>query len=148
MLLWSSTEVLVTIICACIPVLRPLYVRIMYGSRGDSSGGRSYGRKGSNNMIIELGHNSGGHSKLKSDISSGGHRRGPSIGTGPALKKNTSEESILRDDVDGDRVTGFEGWGEGIKRTDEIVLSSTTGRPGTAQHPGAGNGFKFQTSPV
>ncbi|KAF2623176.1 hypothetical protein BU25DRAFT_442785 [Macroventuria anomochaeta] len=45
MLLWSSSEICLTIICACIPVLRPLYVRIAYGSRGDSSGasrGRSY----------------------------------------------------------------------------------------------------------
>jgi hypothetical protein len=37
MLLWSSSEVCLTIVCACIPVLRPLYVRIKYGSRGDSS---------------------------------------------------------------------------------------------------------------
>ncbi|KAF1364275.1 hypothetical protein EJ07DRAFT_98561 [Lizonia empirigonia] len=45
MLLWSSSEICLTIICACIPVLRPLYVRIVYGSRGDSStgsAGRSY----------------------------------------------------------------------------------------------------------
>jgi hypothetical protein len=45
MLLWSSSEICLTIICACIPVLRPLYVRIVYGSRGDSSnasGGPSY----------------------------------------------------------------------------------------------------------
>ncbi|OAK94201.1 hypothetical protein IQ06DRAFT_330277 [Phaeosphaeriaceae sp. SRC1lsM3a] len=42
MLLWSSSEVCLTIVCACIPVLRPLYVRIKYGSRGDSSGRNSY----------------------------------------------------------------------------------------------------------
>lgn len=42
MLIWSSSEVCLTIVCACIPVLRPLYVRIRYGSRGDSSGKNSY----------------------------------------------------------------------------------------------------------
>ena len=39
---WSSSEVCLTIVCACIPVLRPLYVRIAYGSRGDSSNQKSY----------------------------------------------------------------------------------------------------------
>lgn len=43
MLLWSSSEICLTIICACIPVLRPLYVRIAYGSRGDSSNASSGG---------------------------------------------------------------------------------------------------------
>jgi hypothetical protein len=42
MLLWSSSEVCLTVVCACIPVLRPLYIRIKYGSRGDSSGKGSY----------------------------------------------------------------------------------------------------------
>jgi hypothetical protein len=42
MLLWSSSEVCLTIVCASIPALRPLYVRIVYGSHGESSGRRSY----------------------------------------------------------------------------------------------------------
>ncbi|KAH9872209.1 hypothetical protein IAQ61_005044 [Plenodomus lingam] len=42
MLLWSSSEVCLTIVCACIPVLRPLYVRMKYGSGGDSAAKRSY----------------------------------------------------------------------------------------------------------
>jgi hypothetical protein len=42
MLIWSSSEVCLTVVCACIPVLRPLYIRIKYGSRGDSSGKGSY----------------------------------------------------------------------------------------------------------
>ncbi|KAI8943346.1 hypothetical protein NX059_001363 [Plenodomus lindquistii] len=37
MLVWSSSEVCLTIVCACIPVLRPLYVRVRYGSKGNSS---------------------------------------------------------------------------------------------------------------
>ena len=42
MLIWSGTESTVTIMCSSIPVLRPLYVRIKYGSKGDSSGNGSY----------------------------------------------------------------------------------------------------------
>jgi hypothetical protein len=42
MLLWSSSEVCLTIVCACIPVLRPLYVRVRYGSKGESSSKDSY----------------------------------------------------------------------------------------------------------
>lgn len=42
MLLWSSSEVCLTIVCGCIPILRPLYVKIKYGSRGNSSGKNSY----------------------------------------------------------------------------------------------------------
>jgi hypothetical protein len=91
-------------------------------------------------MAIELGP-SGGHSKLKSDISSG-HRRGTSLATGPQ-KRNTSEESILRDDIDGDRHTGFENWGDGIKRTDEIHVSSTVNTPVAAKQTGAGDRFEF-----
>ncbi|KAB5533538.1 hypothetical protein GE09DRAFT_1291621 [Coniochaeta sp. 2T2.1] len=37
MLIWSATESTVTIMCSSIPVLRPLYVQIRYGSKNDSS---------------------------------------------------------------------------------------------------------------
>lgn len=36
MLLWFSSEVCLTIICACIPVLRPLYIRVTSGNKDDS----------------------------------------------------------------------------------------------------------------
>lgn len=36
MLLWSSSQVCLTIVCACIPVLRPLYIRVRYGSQASS----------------------------------------------------------------------------------------------------------------
>lgn len=42
MLLWPSSEICLTIICACTPVLRPLYARLKYGSRGESSSKNSY----------------------------------------------------------------------------------------------------------
>ena len=37
MLLWSSGEICLTVICACIPVLRPLYTRLRYGHNDDST---------------------------------------------------------------------------------------------------------------
>lgn len=101
MLLWSSSEICLTIICACIPVLRPLYVRIAYGSRGDSSsasGGKSYplhdyahskkesiaGRgfahKGSAGSRVFMGH---GASALHTTVKMG--------------SDNASEETILRE---------------------------------------------------
>jgi hypothetical protein len=140
MLLWSSTEVLMTIICACIPVLRPLYVRIAYGSRGDSSYPSS-GNKKSSSMAYELGP-SAGHSMLKSNASHSehreedvyvGHRRGDSTSHVKAgvRERNTSEESILREEQGANG--GFEGWGE-IKRTDEIVVVSSK-----ASQPDLGN---------
>lgn len=39
MLIWSQTEGIVTIICACIPVLRPLYVQIRTGTKGENFNG-------------------------------------------------------------------------------------------------------------
>ncbi|KAJ4368604.1 hypothetical protein N0V86_009511 [Didymella sp. IMI 355093] len=100
MLLWSSSEICLTIICACIPVLRPLYVKLAYGSRGDSSsasGGRSYplndyshskkgsvgrafGHKGSTGSRVFIGH---GASALQTTVKMG--------------SDNASEETILRE---------------------------------------------------
>ncbi|KAL4892381.1 hypothetical protein BDV59DRAFT_208695 [Aspergillus ambiguus] len=40
MLLWSSTESTVTIMCSSIAVLRPLYVRVRYGTDGKNSSGK------------------------------------------------------------------------------------------------------------
>jgi hypothetical protein len=100
MLLWSSSEICLTIICACIPVLRPLYVRIVYGSRGDSSGasggrsyplneystskkdsvGKGYIKHGSKGSRVYMGP---GSSALQTTVKMGGD--------------NASEETILRD---------------------------------------------------
>ncbi|PVH93927.1 hypothetical protein DM02DRAFT_694622 [Periconia macrospinosa] len=96
MLLWSSTEVLATIICACIPVLRPLYVKIKYGSRGESSSGRSYplNSYGKNDQTGGTGGNGYSHdrSKNKSKVymGPGGSLLEPTV-------KQGSEESILRE---------------------------------------------------
>ncbi|KAF1930581.1 uncharacterized protein M421DRAFT_377119 [Didymella exigua CBS 183.55] len=100
MLLWSSSEICLTIICACIPVLRPLYVRIAYGSRGDSSGasggrshplkdyshskkgsfGKTHGLRGSAKSRVYIGQ---GESALRTTVKMG--------------SDNASEETILRE---------------------------------------------------
>ncbi|KAL2793286.1 hypothetical protein BJX66DRAFT_306446 [Aspergillus keveii] len=38
MLIWSAAESCATIMCSSIPVLRPLYTRVRYGSKGSSAG--------------------------------------------------------------------------------------------------------------
>jgi hypothetical protein len=38
MLIWSAAESCATIMCSSIPVLRPLYTRLRYGSKGSSAG--------------------------------------------------------------------------------------------------------------
>ncbi|KAF2179193.1 hypothetical protein K469DRAFT_674553 [Zopfia rhizophila CBS 207.26] len=119
MLLWSSTEVLVTIICACVPGLRPLYVKIKYGSQGDSSGGRSYplhdyDKKGSR-----------GPSK-------GGNGDDSKIYMGPCagalhstVKYANSQESILRELNAQQKTMPMLSihTSDGIKRTDEISVT-------------------------
>ncbi|KAF2247694.1 hypothetical protein BU26DRAFT_487386 [Trematosphaeria pertusa] len=124
MLLWSSTEVLMTIICACIPVLRPLYVRIAYGSRGDSSGGRSYplneySKKGS----AAFGGGSGKDSASKIYMGPGASVLQTTVKMG---SENASEESILRaDKKHGLPIQTVEEGVGGIKRTDEIRVTSS-----------------------
>ncbi|KAF2119517.1 hypothetical protein BDV96DRAFT_642538 [Lophiotrema nucula] len=122
MLLWSSTEVLMTIICACIPVLRPLYVRLKYGSHGDSSGGRSHPLNDFDKKSSGMG------SKAQSGAGSKVYM-GPGEGVLRTTVKyhetdNASEESILRE-MNNERlpVQNF-GPNDGIKRTDEIHVTS------------------------
>lgn len=91
MLLWSSSEVCMTIVCACIPVLRPLYVRVKYGSRGDSSNKDSYHLKEYSKSKSSRGDNSQPGNKIY-------------VGPGESVLQttvrlgsdNASEESILR----------------------------------------------------
>ncbi|KAF3003143.1 hypothetical protein E8E13_008760 [Curvularia kusanoi] len=105
MLLWSSSEICLTIICACIPVLRPLYVRIAYGSRGDSSanssGGAAY--KGRGYPLGEYSHSKkGSMARQYANKGSTGSRvfMGPSSKAHTSIKvgsDNASEETILRE---------------------------------------------------
>ena len=137
MLLWSSTEVLATIICACIPVLRPLYVKIVYGSRGDSSGGRSYplndydrkgssgfGTKGTKGTKGSKGGSATGESRIY--LGPGESALRTTVKYGSAADPASSEESILRQ-VNADSIVlpiqNFEEAG-GITRTKEIKVTS------------------------
>jgi hypothetical protein len=115
MLLWSSSEVCLTVVCACTPVLRPLYVRMVYGSKGDSSSKNSYPLRDYSRSKHSLGHvdtPSGnkiymgpGHSILQTTVRMG--------------SDTASEESILHG-VNNDT------WGSeaGIKRTRDITVTT------------------------
>ncbi|KAJ9148848.1 hypothetical protein NKR23_g4745 [Pleurostoma richardsiae] len=111
MLIWSATESTVTIMCSSIPVLRPLYVRYRYGSKGDSSGNNSsyklpmYG----NNSARKYGLGSTTGMEAKAGSS---HQ---TVITYNA--NNASDESILRD------TKAQNGIFAGIKRTDEVTVS-------------------------
>lgn len=107
MLIWSSTENVVTLMCASIPVLRPLYARIKYGSKGDSySNSRSYPMPHYGSKKYALGSNPG-------DGDRGGHHTAAVSFNGA----NASDEEILR----GTRMQQDQA--AGIKRTDEIQIS-------------------------
>ncbi|KAF1967959.1 hypothetical protein BU23DRAFT_481807 [Bimuria novae-zelandiae CBS 107.79] len=118
MLLWSSTEVFATIICACIPILRPLYVRIVHGSAyGLGSSDRptsyplnKYARGG------KAGLGSSKRSMGRSAVYAGAGASGTGLvrTTVRMGSAGVSEESILR-----------EMNGEGIRRTDEIRVTSS-----------------------
>jgi hypothetical protein len=103
MLIWSATESTVTIMCSSIRVLRPLYVRVRYGSKDDSSSGQNSSYK------LPM---YGNHSARKS-----------AAGTEPKVNSshrtvitynadNASDESILRDAKPGV-----------IRRTDHVDVS-------------------------
>ncbi|KAF9690697.1 hypothetical protein EKO04_011492 [Ascochyta lentis] len=100
MLLWSSSEICLSIICACIPVLRPLYVRIMYGSRGDSSGasgGRSYQLNNySHSKKASVGKRFGKHGSSGSRVYMGAGASALQT-TVKMASDNASEETILRE---------------------------------------------------
>ncbi|KAF2029516.1 hypothetical protein EK21DRAFT_67629 [Setomelanomma holmii] len=121
MLLWSSSEVCLTIVCACIPVLRPLYVRIAYGSRGDSSGQKSY----------PLHDNSTSKRSRGLDGSQPNNKiyMGPDesiLQTTVRMGSDTaSEESILREHNEQKYGADGQPWDSGIKRTRDIKVTTT-----------------------
>jgi hypothetical protein len=64
MLLWSSSEVCLTIICACVPTLRPLYVRLIHGSRN-----RSYEQSHTLNEVHNRFYSHNEYSELEQECS-------------------------------------------------------------------------------
>ncbi|KAA8622941.1 hypothetical protein PtrV1_04247 [Pyrenophora tritici-repentis] len=97
MLLWSSSEVCLTIICACIPVLRPLYVRAVYGSQGDSSAKNSYPLKGYLKSKSSRGENGSPPNTMKIYMGPGGSLLQTTVAMG---SDNASEEMILRGSIE------------------------------------------------
>lgn len=151
MLIWSATENTVTIMCASIPVLRPLYVRFRYGSKGDSNGsasgagGASVGNRRNSSYKLPLYGNSsssrrqhrdksyalGSSAGDETDLEHGGDSTKTTIKTGPDQHNNrtvitynadnASDESILRDT----RITQGAGQsgGTGIMRVDQVRVT-------------------------
>jgi hypothetical protein len=115
MLLWSSSEVCLTVFCACTPVFRPLYVRMAYGLKGDSSGMNTYPPHDYSRSKHSLGH---------VDTPSGNKIY---MGPGHSILQNTvrmgsdtaSEESILYG-------VNNNTWDSeaGIKRTCDITVTT------------------------
>lgn len=95
MLLWSSSEICLTVVCACIPVLRPLYVRTVYGSRGESSDGggrRSYPLKEYSDSKKSSGYQGSGRARVYMGRGESALHTTVKLGA-----VNASEETILRD---------------------------------------------------
>lgn len=121
MLLWSSSEVCMTIVCACIPVLRPLYVRVKYGSRGESSNKDSYHLKEYSKSKTSRGGNSSHANKIY-------------MGPGESVLQTTvrmgsdtaSEETILRNcnESRGNAGTSLD-YGPGHKEAKDIHVTTT-----------------------
>ncbi|KAM0543295.1 hypothetical protein ACHAPJ_012379 [Fusarium lateritium] len=94
MLIYSGTENFVSAICASIPVLRPLYIRLRgYGSSGDSYPHRSYQMNGFGSQDAETALGGGGdrEGRMATKMFAGGRDANRVTGD------NASEETILRE---------------------------------------------------
>jgi hypothetical protein len=111
MLLWSSSEICLTVICACIPVLRPLYVRIAYGSRGSQSSDNSY-------PLNEYAHSKGINMDHKNSASS-------RVYMGPGATVVHTTVTILRECHKYSSPSSMNDIESGIKRTHDIHVETT-----------------------
>lgn len=136
MLIWSSVEVMVTIMCSSIPVLRAFYVQVFKGGKESSYKNHGSNTYGSNSR--SLGHSKGypledfGGGTAPGSGGKASGMRGAYVGDGmfktniegTRFQTNSSEESILgqgRDRKGGGAQAG--GGAHGITRTHEIVVS-------------------------
>ncbi|KAF7856285.1 hypothetical protein EAF04_009813 [Stromatinia cepivora] len=115
LVLWGSSELLVAIVCACIPVLRPLYKR----SCGQTK--QSDERSGPNRSGSKLGRGYALSSMRRDEFAANETGEGASnsqndaqgdVERGAAGLDNGSDESILRD-----------AWRYGIKETTEVHVT-------------------------
>ncbi|KAL2832760.1 hypothetical protein BJY01DRAFT_253735 [Aspergillus pseudoustus] len=131
MLIWSATESCATVMCSTIPVLRPLYTRVRYGSKGggSSSGGASGNSSYKLPMYGGRGRRAYGKNKFHDDSELGGttfddsayHSQKTVIShTHTVNEKNKSNLSRPRPNgSDEDILRGA----AGIERTDEIEVT-------------------------
>lgn len=161
MLIWSATENTVTIMCASIPVLRPLYVRFRYGSKGDSSGsgsagaglsgGAAGGRRNSSYKLPLYGNNSSARrhrDKAYTLGSSAGEEEGDlehgatktTIKTGPDQHNNRTVITYNADNASDESIlrdtritqgTGTAVGTTGIMRTDQVHVTYERGNGGS-----------------
>ncbi|KAL2811280.1 hypothetical protein BJX63DRAFT_285683 [Aspergillus granulosus] len=116
MLIWSATESCATIMCSSIPVLRPLYTRIRYGTQASSTENSSYklpmyGSKGRQSGKFSLAGRSGTkHSEFGTMDDPAYHNQGTVITHTSNNGANESNEDILSGAA-------------GIERTDEISVT-------------------------
>ncbi|KAL3463752.1 hypothetical protein BJX64DRAFT_116153 [Aspergillus heterothallicus] len=120
MLIWSATESCATIMCSSIPVLRPLYTRVKYGSKGSSSGNSSYKLP----MYAKQGR---AYGKFSSTGRSGRKHSeiGITIDDDPAhlnLQKTTVAHTVNNNGSNGSNEDILRG-AAGIERTDEIEVT-------------------------
>ncbi|KAM7196143.1 hypothetical protein V8F20_007178 [Naviculisporaceae sp. PSN 640] len=152
MLIWSATENTVTIMCASIPVLRPLYVTLRYGSKGDSSGsasgtgGVSGGKRRNSSYKLPLYGNNSSHNRRQhrdksyalgssagdeTDLEHGADSTKTTIKTGPDQHNNRTVITYNADNASDEsilrdtRITqgAGHGGGAGIMRVDQVKVT-------------------------
>ncbi|KAL5439828.1 hypothetical protein PMIN07_009666 [Paraphaeosphaeria minitans] len=129
-LVWSATEVCTTVLCACTPLLRPLYLRVVRGAdyARAASGGRMYSYP-----LTECR----GKSRSRKGVSDGESMVYACAGMeevgGEAeagVRSTVSEESYLREDRVVMKKEEEEDAVSGIRRTDEVVVNVECGVEG------------------
>ncbi|PQE13980.1 hypothetical protein CJF30_00006767 [Rutstroemia sp. NJR-2017a BBW] len=117
LILWGSTELLVSIACATIPVLRPLYKKFRGQSKSsdDHSGPSKTGaRSGPAYVLSSIRHDQFTAGERQKQYSAGGDSE---RGVSAAGMDNASDESIMRD-----------AWRYGIKETTVVDISYDSAR--------------------
>lgn len=135
LIIWSSTEACITIICACIPVLRPLWSKIFGKPLRSTKVWTSFQTWTDGNRGTKSNSNSkSGSGGLRSNSSRPTHWGAP---RGSKGQPSVSQESIIEHatlDDDGQyqlspiahgcpSPTGYNGPAAGIQRVDEVILS-------------------------
>ncbi|APA07333.1 hypothetical protein SS1G_13103 [Sclerotinia sclerotiorum 1980 UF-70] len=119
LILWGSSELLVAIVCACIPVLRPLYKQLRgQEKQSNESSGPYPNRSGS-----KIGHGYALSSMRRDEFAA--NERGE--GTSNSSQNNNAQDDIERDatglDNGSDESILRDAWRYGIKETTEVHVT-------------------------